>query len=280
MPHPGMYRGDRRRKEDQRKAKQEAKKVRRAERRETGTSGPEIADQAEAGAVEIVEFVWFSPSKGADPDDAEQGGADGGRDRRLDAAERAAGRELGAGRLGRAGVLAPWRVVRELGAPEERGPEVFGGDGPRMAIHEAVRAETRAGPDDEAVEGDEAARGELAVEDDIEWQVQQHAEDPSPQPFDAGEPRDHREEHEQLIGVQHEDDPLYLAGEIVAEEAAGTEIALTLEEHVVHHVVHVDQEAAGREARGERDALGARVDGGAGERGGDEMASGTDDEPP
>ena len=64
MPNPGMYRGDRRRKEDQRKAKLEAKKARKAERRETGTSGPEIADLAELGAVEIVEFVWFSPSKG------------------------------------------------------------------------------------------------------------------------------------------------------------------------------------------------------------------------
>jgi hypothetical protein len=59
-----MYRGDRRRKEDQRRAKLEAKKARKAERRETGASGPEIADQVEAGAVEIVEFVWFSPSNG------------------------------------------------------------------------------------------------------------------------------------------------------------------------------------------------------------------------
>jgi hypothetical protein len=59
-----MYRGDRRRKEDQRKAKLEAKKARKAERREIGTSGPEIADQAELGGVESVEFVWFSPSKG------------------------------------------------------------------------------------------------------------------------------------------------------------------------------------------------------------------------
>ncbi|HKC09458.1 MAG TPA: hypothetical protein VKJ67_21480 [Methylomirabilota bacterium] len=64
MPNPGMYRGDRRRKEDQRKAKLEAKKARKAERRETGTSGPEIADQAEVGPGEIVEFVLFSPSKG------------------------------------------------------------------------------------------------------------------------------------------------------------------------------------------------------------------------
>ena len=33
MPNPGMYRGDRRRKEDQRKAKLEAKRARKAERR-------------------------------------------------------------------------------------------------------------------------------------------------------------------------------------------------------------------------------------------------------
>jgi hypothetical protein len=76
--------------------------------------------------------------------------------------------------------------------------------------------------------------------------------------------------------VQHEDDPLHLALEIVAEEAAGTEIALTLEEYVVDRVVDVDQEAPGREARGERQALGARVDGRARERGGDEVASGAD----
>ena len=64
MPNPGMYRGDRRRKEDQRKAKLEAKKARKAERRESGTTGPEIAEQTEAGAVSATEFVWFSPSKG------------------------------------------------------------------------------------------------------------------------------------------------------------------------------------------------------------------------
>ena len=64
MPNPGMYRGDRRRKEDQRKAKQEAKKARRAERRESGTTGPEIAEPAEPGPAAATEFVWFSPSKG------------------------------------------------------------------------------------------------------------------------------------------------------------------------------------------------------------------------
>jgi hypothetical protein len=64
MPNPGMYRGDRRRKEDQRKAKQEAKRARKAERRESGASGPEIADQPEPDAAAPTEFVWFSPSKG------------------------------------------------------------------------------------------------------------------------------------------------------------------------------------------------------------------------
>jgi hypothetical protein len=59
-----MYRGDRRRKEDQRKAKQEAKRARKAERRETGATGPEIAELPEAGNGEAIEFVWFSPSKG------------------------------------------------------------------------------------------------------------------------------------------------------------------------------------------------------------------------
>ena len=60
---PGMYRGDRRRKEDQRKAKQDAKRARKAERRESGASGPEI-EAAGASGPGSKEFVWFSPSKG------------------------------------------------------------------------------------------------------------------------------------------------------------------------------------------------------------------------
>lgn len=65
MPgNPGMYRGDRRRREDQRKAKQEAKRARKAERRESGATGPEIAELPEPGSREATEFVWFSPSKG------------------------------------------------------------------------------------------------------------------------------------------------------------------------------------------------------------------------
>jgi hypothetical protein len=59
-----MYRGDRRRKEDQRKAKQEAKRARRAERKESGSSGPEMEAPAAVQQGGPTEFVWFSPSKG------------------------------------------------------------------------------------------------------------------------------------------------------------------------------------------------------------------------
>lgn len=61
---PAMYRGDRRRKEDQRKAKQEAKRARKAERKESGASGPEMAEAEPLGAESPTEYVWFSPSKG------------------------------------------------------------------------------------------------------------------------------------------------------------------------------------------------------------------------
>ncbi len=61
---PAMYRGDRRRKEDERKAKQEAKRARRAERRESGTTGPEMGEAPAAQPNGPAEFVWFSPSKG------------------------------------------------------------------------------------------------------------------------------------------------------------------------------------------------------------------------
>ena len=60
---PAMYRGDRRRKEDQRKAKQEAKRARKLERKESGTSGPEMAEAATPTDENTVEYVWFSPSK-------------------------------------------------------------------------------------------------------------------------------------------------------------------------------------------------------------------------
>jgi hypothetical protein len=62
MARPAMYRGDRRRKEDQRKAKQEAKRARRAERKETGTSGPEMGEANSVGNT--TDYVWFSPTNG------------------------------------------------------------------------------------------------------------------------------------------------------------------------------------------------------------------------
>ncbi len=64
MGRPAMYRGDRRRKEDQRKAKQEAKRARRAERKESGASGPEIDEGPPPTQQSASEYVWFSPSKG------------------------------------------------------------------------------------------------------------------------------------------------------------------------------------------------------------------------
>ncbi len=64
MGRPAMYRGDRRRKEDLRKAKQEAKRARRAERKDEGTSGPEIDEAAAPGAEVSNEYVWFSASNG------------------------------------------------------------------------------------------------------------------------------------------------------------------------------------------------------------------------
>lgn len=59
-----MYRGDRRRKEDQRKAKQDAKRARKAERRESGVSGPDIEQAAGTNGQGPKEFIWFSPSQG------------------------------------------------------------------------------------------------------------------------------------------------------------------------------------------------------------------------
>ena len=62
-PRPAMYRGDRRRKEEARKAKQEAKRQRRLERKESGVSGPEIEEVPAQQPDAPTEYVWFSPSK-------------------------------------------------------------------------------------------------------------------------------------------------------------------------------------------------------------------------
>jgi hypothetical protein len=60
-----MYQGDRRRKEDARRTKQEAKRQRKLERKESGSSGPEMDTLADLSAPGggSTEHVWFSPSK-------------------------------------------------------------------------------------------------------------------------------------------------------------------------------------------------------------------------
>lgn len=65
MARRGMYRGDRRRKEEARKTKQEAKRQRKLERKESGSSGPEMDALPDplAPATGPTEYVWFSPSR-------------------------------------------------------------------------------------------------------------------------------------------------------------------------------------------------------------------------
>ena len=62
---PRMYRGDKRRKEEARKAQQEAKRQRRLERAASGQSGPEIEELPAGGAQAQgpIEYVWFSPHR-------------------------------------------------------------------------------------------------------------------------------------------------------------------------------------------------------------------------
>ena len=91
---PAMYRGDRRRKEDQRKAKQEAKKARKAERKESGTSGPEMAEAASPPDGTTIEYVWFSPSKARTVTTQIRLPAGGSRRRGLDTGERAAAQRV------------------------------------------------------------------------------------------------------------------------------------------------------------------------------------------
>ena len=61
----GMYQGDRRRKEDARRTKQEAKRQRKLERKDSGSSGPEMAELPDPSApvAGSTGYVWFSPSK-------------------------------------------------------------------------------------------------------------------------------------------------------------------------------------------------------------------------
>jgi len=60
---PWIYRSDKRRKEEVRKAQREAKRRRRLERAASGRSGPEVEElpTADAQAQGPSEYVWFSP---------------------------------------------------------------------------------------------------------------------------------------------------------------------------------------------------------------------------
>jgi len=59
----GHYRFERRRKADLQKARQEAKRQRKSERAESGTTGPEMGEAQDAGTPAGV-WEWFSPSRG------------------------------------------------------------------------------------------------------------------------------------------------------------------------------------------------------------------------
>jgi hypothetical protein len=56
------YGFERRRKADDRRAKQESKRQRKAERADSGLSGPEMGEAQDAGAPPDT-WEWFSPSR-------------------------------------------------------------------------------------------------------------------------------------------------------------------------------------------------------------------------
>jgi hypothetical protein len=58
----GHYGFQKRQKEALRKAKQEAKRQRQADRAQRGTTGPEMGEAAETGATPGM-WEWFSPSR-------------------------------------------------------------------------------------------------------------------------------------------------------------------------------------------------------------------------
>lgn len=60
-----MYRGDKRRREEARKAQQAAKRQRRLDRAASGQTGPEVEElpAADAQPQAPTEYIWFSPSR-------------------------------------------------------------------------------------------------------------------------------------------------------------------------------------------------------------------------
>jgi hypothetical protein len=63
MSRARNYGFDRRRRDDLRRAKQEAKRQRKTDRSETGASGPEMGEAQDSGAQPGV-WEWFSASRG------------------------------------------------------------------------------------------------------------------------------------------------------------------------------------------------------------------------
>ncbi|MGH7277737.1 MAG: hypothetical protein ACREJG_03530 [Candidatus Rokuibacteriota bacterium] len=62
MARRGHYGFERRRKADLARQKQEAKRARKTEREETGTTGPEMGEAQDTGAP-VGMWEWFSPSR-------------------------------------------------------------------------------------------------------------------------------------------------------------------------------------------------------------------------
>ncbi|MBI4594397.1 MAG: hypothetical protein HY728_09295 [Candidatus Rokubacteria bacterium] len=62
MARRGHYGFERRRKDDVRRAKQEAKRQRKSDRVADGTTGPEMGEPQETGAQPGL-WEWFSPSR-------------------------------------------------------------------------------------------------------------------------------------------------------------------------------------------------------------------------
>lgn len=63
MSRARNYGFDRRRRDDLRRAKQEAKRQRKTERSETGATGPEMGEAQDSGSRPDV-WEWFSASRG------------------------------------------------------------------------------------------------------------------------------------------------------------------------------------------------------------------------
>jgi hypothetical protein len=61
MARRGGYAFDRRRKEDLRKAKQDAKRQRKTDRQDSGQTGPEMGEPQENPGIN--EYTWFSASR-------------------------------------------------------------------------------------------------------------------------------------------------------------------------------------------------------------------------